>query len=150
MNFIYRDAIPDDMAACLDLRGKTRENAISVEELKTAGVTLESLQHRVSTGSLLGYVCLFDNKIVGYCMGDKNIGRVVVLALLPEYENKGIGKTLLNKMAECFKSLGFTRIFLGCSPDQQVRSYRFYRHLGWQSTGTFDHRQDEILEYFFP
>jgi hypothetical protein len=28
-----------------------------------------------------------------------------------------------------------------------VRSYGFYRHLGWRSTGSFDDRGDEILEY---
>ena len=37
--------------------------------------------------------------------------------------------------------------FLDCSPDPKVRSYGFYRHLGWQSTGALDTHGDEILEF---
>lgn len=44
--------------------------------------------------------------------------------------------------------LGHTRLFLGCSPDPESRSYGFYRHLGWRSTGTYDQYGDEILEMF--
>ena len=45
-------------------------------------------------------------------------------------------------------ALGHQRLFLGCSADPQSRSYGFYRHLGWRSTGEFDAHGDEILEYF--
>jgi len=30
--------------------------------------------------------------------------------------------------------------------DPSVRSNNFYRHLGWESTGTTDHYGDEVLE----
>jgi hypothetical protein len=36
--------------------------------------------------------------------------------------------------------LGLARLFLGCSSDPKVRSYGFYRHLGWRSTGVTDAR----------
>lgn len=55
-----------------------------------------------------------------------------------------------NFFIDHFKNLGFDRLFLGCSSDPQTRSYGFYRHLGWKSTGTIDQHQDEILEYFLP
>ena len=71
-----------------------------------------------------------------------------VLALLPEFENQGIGKALLSRVVETLTNIGFTRLFLGCSSDPASRSYGFYRHLGWRSTGTFDARGDEVLEYF--
>lgn len=148
MNVVYRRARPEDVAACIDLRGKTRENALDVERLKAIGVTLETWTRGIAEETWPGHVCLSGGKIVGYCFGLKDTGEIAVLALLPEFENRGIGKTLLNKMVEDFRSLGFHRLFLGCSSNPETRSYGFYRHLGWRSTGTFDAADDEILEYF--
>jgi hypothetical protein len=42
MTFTYRPAVAEDIAACIDLRGKTRENAVAVARLATLGVTHES------------------------------------------------------------------------------------------------------------
>ncbi|WP_332683069.1 GNAT family N-acetyltransferase [Bosea sp. (in: a-proteobacteria)] len=143
----YRKAVPEDTPACIILRGRTRENAFSVERLAAAGVTLESWQGGISSGTLPGHVGTVGEEIVGYCFGDRATGEIVVLALLPEYEGKGIGKALLGLVVEELRELGFTRLFLGCSPDPRVRSYGFYRHLGWRSTGTVDAANDEVLEY---
>ena len=148
MNVVYRRAVPEDVAACIDLRGKTRENSISVERLKAIGVTLETWTRDIAEGALPGYVCLFEGKVVGYCFGVKDTGEIAVLAILPEFENRGIGKTLLNKMVQDLRRLGFNRLFLGCSSNPRTRSYGFYRHLGWRATGTFDAANDELLEYF--
>jgi GNAT superfamily N-acetyltransferase len=148
MTLTYRSAAPEDIAACIDLRGRTRENAISVERLKTLGVTHESWSGGVADGSLPGYLCVAEGQIVGYCFGHANTGEVAVLALLPEWEGKGIGKYLLSMIIRDFTRLGFDRLFLGCSANPKVRSYGFYRHLGWTSTGTFDHAHDEVLECF--
>src|SRR4051794_2705042 len=122
MNVVYRRAIPEDTPACIDLRGKTRENSLSVEQLKAIGVTLETWTSDIAEETLPGYVCLSGDKIVGYCFGVKGTGEIAVLALLPEFENRGIGKTLLNKMVQDFKSLGFNRLFLGCSSNPKTRS----------------------------
>lgn len=148
MQLTYRTAIPDDIAACIELRGKTRENAVSVERLRALGVTLESWSADVADGNYLGYVCEEEGRMVGYCFGDKTTGEIVVLALLPEWEGKGIGKRLLDRVVRDFVTLGYRRVFLGCSSNPAVRSYGFYRHLGWRSTGTFDAANDEVLEYF--
>ena len=72
---------------------------------------------------------------------------LLVLALHPNYENRGIGRELLRLVIACLQGKGHERLFLGCSPDPSVRSYGFYRHLGWSSTGTFDSNGDEVLEY---
>ncbi len=148
MEFIYRPARGEDVAACIDIRGKTRENAFSVEDLAAAGVTLASWTAAVKDGSLPGYVATVDGTVAGYCFGDTETGEIVVLALLPDYEGHGVGKTLLNLVVRDLEALGFQRLFLGCARDPAVRSYGFYRHLGWKSTGTFDDRNDEILEFF--
>lgn len=144
----YRLAIPEDIPACLELRGKTRENAISPERLARMGITIESWAEDLRTGTLPGYVCTDQEVIAGYCFGEAATGEVVVLALLPAYERRGVGRQLLGLVVEHLRLLGHHRLFLGCSADPSTRSNGFYRHLGWASTGTFDRAGDEVLELY--
>lgn len=142
----FRPATAEDIPACVVLRGQTRENAISSERLAAMGITVESWAGDVNSGSLPGFVCVDEDSIAGYCFGEKASGEVVVLALLPSHEARGVGKHLLGLVVELLASAGHTRLFLGCSPDSATRSHGFYRHLGWVSTGTFDRSGDEVLE----
>ena len=150
MPLSLRRATPDDIPACLVLRGMTRQNAIPVERLAAMGITEASWSADVRSDALPGYVCCDDGSIVGYCFGDKVSGEIVVLALLPAYEDRGIGRRLLDRVVGHLADLGHARLFLGCAADPQTRSHGFYRHLGWTSTGTFDDAGDEILELFPP
>jgi GNAT superfamily N-acetyltransferase len=148
LSYVYRKAVPEDAPTCVTVRGKTRENSFSVEQLKAIGVTVDSWRDGIKDGSLPGYVCLFSGEIIGYCFGVPETGEIVVLALLPEHENQGIGRRLLNTLVNDFKNLGHKRLFLGCSSNPAVRSYGFYRHEGWKSTRTVDAANDEVLELF--
>ena len=148
MNIIYRRAVPEDTAQCIAIRGRTRENAISAERLAAKGVTFESWAQDIRSGNLWGFVCLADQRMVGYCFGGRLTGEIVVLALLPGWEAMGIGKRLLHGVIDILHGGGFERLYLGCSSDPGSRSYGFYRHLGWRSTGALDAAQDELLEYF--
>ena len=74
---------------------------------------------------------------------------MVVLALLPEFEGRGVGRHLLHLVMNELRGVGFHRLFLGCSKDPASRSFGFYRRLGWRSTGTVDGAGDEVLEYVF-
>jgi GNAT superfamily N-acetyltransferase len=145
----YRSAASSDATEVITLRGQTRENAVSVSGLASLGITAESWGKKIEAGDLSGHVCTDNGRIVGYCFGDKHAGEILVLALLPEYESRGIGRTLLSRVAKDLWSVGFKRLFLGCSRDPSSRSYGFYRHLGWRSTGTFDAHADEVLELFW-
>lgn len=148
MNLVYRKAVPGDIPACIVLRGRTRENAFSVEQLEALGITLESWQGGVGDGAFGGYVAMSGEELAGYCFGERDSGEILVLALLPEYEGRGIGRRLLGLMLDEFKVLGFERLFLGCSADARTRSHGFYRYLGWRPTGEVDAVGDEVLEYF--
>jgi GNAT superfamily N-acetyltransferase len=141
-----RPAGPDDATACVQMRGMTRENAVSPERLREHGITEQTWAQGIRTGVLLGYVCHSQGKLLGYVFGARSSGEVVVLALLPEAESQGLGRRLLALIVQALRAAGHSRLFLGCSPDASSRSYGFYRHLGWQSTGTFDHAGDEVLE----
>ena len=142
----FRNAVPADSPECIVLRGKTRENAVSAERLASLGITAESWGSDIRTGKRPGHVCTSGGQLVGYCFGDRPSGEVIVLAVLPEFEGKGIGTELLSKVVRDLRSAGHDRLFLGCSPNPKSRSFGFYRHLGWRTTNSFDAHGDEILE----
>lgn len=144
--FAYRAAVADDASACVALRGRTRENAVSVEGLARYGITVDSWAADIASGRLPGHVCTLSGVMQGYAFGDRTSGEVVVLALLPAVEGQGVGRELLARVVSDLAGAGHRRLFLGCSPDPAVRSHGFYRHLGWQSTGQFDAHGDEVLE----
>lgn len=144
----FRRAVPEDAAECVVARGRTRQNAASEEWLRSIGITAKSWGENIRSGALPGHVCIADNTIVGFCFGLRDTGEIQVLAVLPDFENRGIGRELLARTSKELATLGHARLFLGCSPDPASRSYGFYRHVGWRSTGKFDERGDEILEIF--
>lgn len=142
----YRSATPLDVSECVRIRGLTRENAISAQCLAALGITTESWANGIRSGELPGFICMAGTEMVGYCFGSSATGEVIVLALLPVHEGLGIGRHLLNLVVSHLHALGHQRLFLGCSSDPSVRSYGFYRRLGWKSTGTVDNHGDEVLE----
>ena len=132
---IFSRARPDDARECVRLRGLTRENTISEERLREYGITVQSWAADIESGALPGWVARSSGQLVGYCFGASQTGEVIVLALHPLREGQGLGKYLLQLVVQELRDNGHTRLFLGCSADPQVRSYGFYRHLGWKSTG---------------
>ncbi len=146
MDIELRPAVPEDIAACVALRGRTRENAVSAERLAALGITVDSWAGQVSRGELIGHVAWEGPQMAGYAFGELASGEVVVLALLPAYEGRGVGRQLLLRLVADLQSCGHRRLFLGCSSDPAVRSHGFYRRLGWRPTGRKDRLGDEELE----
>lgn len=147
-DLLFRDARPEDSAACIQLRGLTRENALSEFRLAELGITVESWSAGVAAGDLPGCVCLEGERLLGYCFGDRASGEVLVLALRPEAEGRGLGRRLLwDLMQRLQREGGHQRLFLGCSDDPGCRAHGFYRHLGWRPTGQRDALGDEVLEW---
>ena len=65
-----------------------------MEALAEAGIKRESTSDALSV-NIAGWLCEVSGKIVGFSMGDKDTGEMLVVAVLPEYENRGIGKRLM-------------------------------------------------------
>ncbi len=143
----FHPAKAEDTPAFIALRGKTRQNAVSRERLAEVGITAESWADMMRSGSLPGQVCHHDGQLVGYCFGERDTGEIIVLALLPEFEGLGIGKTLLELVMADLRARGHQRLFLGCSSAPASRSYGFYRYLGWTETGETDKYGDDVLEF---
>ena len=98
-------------------------------------------------GTYIGMVAEDKGEVIAYCYGNTQTGEVLVLAVLPEYEERGVGKKLLFMVVEYLFSQGLTELWLAAGANSSIRAYGFYRHVGWSPTGTFDDNGDEILRY---
>lgn len=147
MSLLYRNTLPRDIDQLFDVRAKTRENPISHEQLATLGITPEAIAEALGTGDIAGWVCVENNRVVGFCSGDVQTGEILVLAVLPEYESRGIGKTLLLKVIQELSHYEHETLWLAADSNSQVRSHGFYRKLGWKPTGETLENGDEILAF---
>jgi GNAT superfamily N-acetyltransferase len=145
MELIFRETLPSDIEGLFSVRARTRENQISKEQLAEFGITAEVTAKNTASGRVKGWVCSHDSNLVGFCNGDAHTGEVLVVAVLPEYECKGIGTHLLAHVVEWLRSIGFDTIWLAASPDASIRAHGFYRSLGWRPNGEIDANGDEIL-----
>jgi ribosomal protein S18 acetylase RimI-like enzyme len=130
----YRTIKNKDLPTLFQIRISTRENKLSMDELAQLGITLESMTKALSD-NVKEWLCEIDNNIVGFAMGEKATGEMLVIALLPAYEGLGIGKQLLQRVEEWLFSEGHSKLWLTTSLDQNLRAYGFYRKLGWLDAG---------------
>jgi len=115
-----------------------------MEALAETGINPESTSDALSV-NIAGWLCEVSGKIVGFSMGDKDTGEMLVVAVLPEYESRGIGKRLIGLIQEWLFSNGHTEIWLLENPDPRTRAYGFYRKLGWVPAG-FHESGHQILK----
>jgi GNAT superfamily N-acetyltransferase len=139
-----------DLPTALAVRLSTVENAITMEELESDyGITPQSLSEAM-TSHVKGWLCEADGReaseiVVGFAMGDRSNGEVQVVAVLPEYEGMGIGKSLLTRVQTWLFSEGHEEIWLLANPDPNIRAHTFYRKLGWRATGSL-RKDDEVMK----
>jgi GNAT superfamily N-acetyltransferase len=140
---------PEDVTGTLEMRGRTRENAVGPVELEEVyGVTEASVRAQMA-GPLAGWIADAAGAIAGFAMGDAETGEVVVVALLPEWEGQGIGRGLLTRVMDDLIATGHRRLWLLANPDPDVRASGFYAHLGWQNTGEM-RGEDVVLVWDLP
>ena len=143
---LIRETREEDIESLFDIRARTRENPISRERLAAMGVTPASSAADLRSGNVKGWVCVDGPRPVGFCSADAVGGEVLVLAVLPEYEGRGIGRRLLARAVRWLRARGCGRIWLAADPDPGVRAHGFYRSQGWRPTGE-RHHADEILVF---
>ena len=147
MKIEFRDVEAQDFDRCIEIRGMTRDNPVPADILKEFGVTEEAWVPLIRDKSITGVVAESKDEVIGFCSGDANTGELLVLAVLPEYERRGVGKNMLALVTGKLFSFGMDKLWLAASPDPEIRAHGFYRHLGWAPTGVIDKFGDEVLEY---
>jgi ribosomal protein S18 acetylase RimI-like enzyme len=137
-----------DVPELFKVRISTRENRMTMEALGGMGITHDSTIKALSV-SVAGWLCEVSGKIVGFSMGNKNTVEMLVVAVLPEYENAGIGKRLMELLQKWLFAHGHEELWLLENPDPKVRAYAFYRKLGWVAAG-FHESGHQILKLSKP
>jgi GNAT superfamily N-acetyltransferase len=126
----FRVILPDDVPALFVMRPKTRENAMTVAQLARLGITIETVIESFSI-SCKGWLCADGDEVVGFSIADRATGEMAVVAVLPEYEGRGVGGGLMDRVEAWLWASGCTRAWLTTDVDTSLRAYGFYRKRGW-------------------
>jgi GNAT superfamily N-acetyltransferase len=137
----FREIKPEDVPALFAVRVATRENAYTLAELRKLGITEESVCEQLRT-SHAGWLCEEGARVVGFSMADRRTGEMWVIAVLPEFEGRGVGARLLQSVEDWLWSQGWSEAWLTTSIDPALRAYGFYRKQGW-----VDHEIRDGLRY---
>ncbi len=127
---MFREIGPDDLRSIFEVRVATWHHDRGREELATLGITPGSVSKMLES-SHRGWLCEVKSRVVGFAMGNKDNGEMWVIAVLKEFENRGIGKHLLALVEQWLFAEGWQEIWLTTDPDESMRAVGFYRHLGW-------------------
>ncbi len=142
----FREITKSDIDDILKIRVSTKENHFNMVDLAEIGITPQSVSQWLD-GSIKGWLCEISNKSVAFAMGDSATGEVLVIAIHPGYEQRGIGKKLMIHLQDWLWSFGHKELWLWSNPDNTVRAHGFYRHLGWQPTGEIK-KNNEVLKLY--
>jgi ribosomal protein S18 acetylase RimI-like enzyme len=126
----FREVTVADVPALFDVRPKTRENALTLEDLRRLGITPQSVTASLSQ-STRGWLCEVDGRVVAFSMADCATTEFLVIAVLPEHEGRGIGGRLMALAEAWLAASGCRRAWLSTDPDTSLRAYGFYRRRGW-------------------
>ena len=117
-----------------------------MEQLESYGINVASLAESLQNESR-GWVFEIDqensNRIAGFSMANGHLGELTVLAVLPEFEGRGIGKQLVLAAQEWLLSCHTDELFLYTEHNPNFRAYGFYQGLGWYPTGEIKENGDE-------
>ena len=127
MDLTFRETRVADVEQLFDVRAATRESPLSRQRLAELGFTPESTAQDLVAGRIKSSVCVHASRVVGFCSGCPQNGEVIVLAVLPEYEGRGIGRRLLGRTVDELRFAGVSRVWLAASADPRGRAYGFYR-----------------------
>jgi ribosomal protein S18 acetylase RimI-like enzyme len=141
---IITQAVAEDLPVILDIQRKAFLEVAKTFNLKSMPQieqTLESLTTEFKNCTFLkaSLTDIIVGSVRAYCSGDTcYISRLIVL---PEYQNKGIGKALMSEIENQFKNIANRYELFTGSRDQ--RNQYLYNHLGYKSFKTEKHN-DEI------
>lgn len=126
----FREMTADDVPALFFVRPRTQENALTLEELQRLGINPQSVTERLGQ-STKGWVCDDAGQVVAFSMADRATGEFLVIAVLPDYEGRGVGGKLMYLAEEWLAASGCKRAWLSTDLDTTLRAYGFYRKRGW-------------------
>lgn len=125
---IIREAKTEDIEQLQFIRNSVKENALSNPNL----VTYQDYETYINVKGK-GWVCELDNRIVGFAIVDLKENNIWALFIAPEFESKGIGKALHDRMLEWYFMQTKEKVWLSTAFD--TRAAKFYKIAGWTEVG---------------
>lgn len=123
-----RTATKEDIQEIQKVRNAVRENRLS-----DPGMVTDQDCESYLTIRGRGWVAEEEGKIVGFAIADLQEHNIWALFLLPEFEQKGLGKLLHHTMLDWYFDQTDETVWLSTAPG--TRAATFYRMQGWSETG---------------
>lgn len=127
MNVRTRLALSSDIEGIFDVRISVKENHLSREEMEQMGITESSVIDMIEKNRC-AWVAVDNGKIIGFSMILPDEGSLFAAFVLPEYEGRGVGRSLVQLAEqELFKHHEVAWL----ETDKNSRAAKFYKRLGW-------------------
>lgn len=127
MNVRTRLALSSDIEGIFDVRTSVKENHLSREEMEQMGITESSVIDMIEKNRC-AWVAVDNGKIIGFSMILPDEGSLFAAFVLPEYEGRGVGRSLVQLAEqELFKHHEVAWL----ETDKNSRAAKFYKRLGW-------------------
>jgi GNAT superfamily N-acetyltransferase len=136
----FREAISSDLAQIMDVRFSVKENVLSNPDLVTISDCEDFIFRRGK-----GWVCIVEEKVVGFSIVDLVENNIWALFVRPEFAQKGIGKQLHDLMLDWYFTQTQKTVWLGTDPG--TRAEVFYRKSGWQHVGMYGNEYKFEMTY---
>ena len=143
---MLRDLKTTDVAAIYEINKETLGYSFSLEETASQIVKLSQDSHHY----LLGFEDFTSHDLLGYVHAEvyeslysKPGFNILALAVLPQTQGQGIGKTLLQGLEHEAKKRGYIFIRLN-SADHRLGAHAFYEKVGY----TCDKTQKRFIRIF--
>ncbi|TNE47895.1 MAG: N-acetyltransferase [Bacteroidetes bacterium] len=130
-----REAEITDIEQIQAVRNAVKENTLSDPALVTDQDCEDYMTNRGK-----GWVCVVDDRVVGFSIVDLQDNNIWALFVRPEFEQQGIGRQLHDIMLDWYFEQTQAPVWLGTAPG--TRAEVFYRKSGWTEIGT--HGKGEI------
>jgi len=150
MKIKIRKSVPNDVYG---IRSVQRVTWLATYPNDKAGITIEDIERkfkddntpegkqkieegkkRYQDKSKQTWVAEDDGEIIGFCAAGKEKGKIRILGIyvLPEYQSKGIGNSLITK---AFKWLGDAKTIFVNVVEYNLKAINFYKKQGFIETG---------------
>ena len=126
----FQEIEPEDVKEVIILRTMVKENVLTMADLIRLGITEDEVTRKIRT-DYKGWLCRVNERIVGFCIGNRRDGEMWVIAVLPEFERRGIGRQLMFLLQDWLFENN-DELWLTTEDNANNRAYGFYESLGWK------------------